>query len=58
MTDHSAKFEDVKQHYDLRLLKKSTVKLSVKKDGLPQTSIKRLRAKITPDKEDSKDVDC
>lgn len=31
MTEHSAKFDDVKQHYDLRLWKKSTVKLAVKK---------------------------
>lgn len=31
MTEHSAKFGDVKQHYDLRLWKKSTVKLAVKK---------------------------
>lgn len=31
MTEHSAKFDDVKQHYDLRLWKKSTVKLAVKR---------------------------
>ena len=31
MTEHSAKFDDVKQHYDLRLWRKSTVKLAVKK---------------------------
>lgn len=31
MTEHSAKFNDVKQHYDFRLWKKSTVKLAVKR---------------------------
>lgn len=31
MTEHGAKFDDVKQHYDFRLWKKSTVKLAVKK---------------------------
>lgn len=31
MTEHSAKFNDVKQHCDFRLWKKSTVKMAVKK---------------------------
>jgi uncharacterized XkdX family phage protein len=31
MTEHSPKFDDVKQHYDFHLWKKSTVKLAVKR---------------------------
>ncbi len=31
MTEHSPKFDDVKQHYDFYLWKKSTVKLAVKR---------------------------
>lgn len=31
MTEHSAKFDDVKKYYDLRIWKKSTVKLAVRK---------------------------
>lgn len=36
MTEHSTKFDDVKQHYDLRLWKKSTVKLAVKKKWITE----------------------
>ena len=31
MTERSPKFDDVKQHYDFHLWKKSTVKLAVKR---------------------------
>ena len=31
MTEHSPKFDDVKQHYDFHLWRKSTVKLAVKR---------------------------
>ena len=31
MIEHSAKFDDVKKYYDLRIWKKSTVKMAVKK---------------------------
>ena len=31
MTGHSPKLDDVKQHYDFHLWKKSTVKLAVKR---------------------------
>ena len=31
MTEHSPKFDDVKQYYDFHLWKKSTVKLAVKR---------------------------
>ena len=34
MTEHSPKFDDVKQHYDFHLWKKSTVKLAVKRKGI------------------------
>lgn len=42
MAEHSAKFEDVKQHYDLRLWKKSTVKLSVKKGWITADEYKEI----------------
>lgn len=42
MIEHSAKFEDVKQHYDLRLWKKSTVKLAVKKGWITADEYKEI----------------
>ena len=39
MIEHSPKFDDVKQHYDFHLWKKSTVKLAVKRKWITARDI-------------------
>lgn len=40
--EHSAKFEDVKQHYLLHMWKKSTVKLTVKRKWITADGYKEI----------------